>query len=232
MLRRWVGATMKPAGMTWKLYLREGLCNRMMTLGERFDIPWLIYNPLLFKRFHELAQRDAPAVMRAFAAVFPDARRYVDVGSGSGAYAAEAMRQGRRVIACEHARAGRRMALRQGVDCREFDLQRTPPADLEGAFDLAYCFEVAEHIPEALGQRLVAFISQLAPQVVFTAAQPQQGGQGHINEQPKEYWIERFANCGLTISPALSLAVAGRFRAEGVIAPWLIDNVIVLERAS
>ena len=30
--------------------------------------------------------------------------------------------------------------------------------------------------------------------MVFTVAQPGQGGKGHINEQPLNYWIEKFEN--------------------------------------
>src|SRR3954467_1746650 len=44
---------------------------------------------------------DAGRVMAAMAEVFPDARELVDVGAGSGAYAAAASRRGARVVALE-----------------------------------------------------------------------------------------------------------------------------------
>ena len=34
--------------------------------------------------------------------------------------------------------------------------------------------------------------------MIFTAAFPGQQGIGHINCQPKEYWLEKFTNIGLT----------------------------------
>jgi SAM-dependent methyltransferase len=168
--------------------------------------------------------------MRSLISIFPEAQRYIDVGSGTGAYAAQVQRLGRSVIAIEHNAKGRRVAAKQGVDCRPFDLMKEPPATVDGKFDLAYCFEVAEHLPAELGDRLVRFTAGLAPTVVFTAAQPGQGGTGHINEQPKEYWIERFEKSAMRHDPELSQRVASAFRAEKINATWLIDNLLVFTR--
>ncbi|WP_428936771.1 class I SAM-dependent methyltransferase [Fontivita pretiosa] len=221
---------MKPATSSWGSYVRAGFGRRLSLLGERFGIDWLTYNPIHFRHFHEHGLRNAPAVMRVIARTFPEARSYVDVGAGSGVYAAEAQRQGIRVVACEHSSTGRRWASRQGVDCRPFDLTREPPAPITDTFDLSYCFEVAEHLPPALGDRLIAFVAGLAPIAVFSAAHPGQGGTGHINEQPKEYWIERFARAGMQYLEEPSAALAEGFRREHVEASWLITNVMAFGR--
>ena len=218
---------MKPPDLSWPDYVRYGIGNRLSRWGERLNIHWLTYNPLRFRAFHEEALRNAPAVIAAIRAVFPNAQRVLDVGAGSGAYAAEAIRQGLETLACEHSSHGRRMARRQGVDCRPFDLTREPPADLAGRFDLVWCFEVAEHLPPALGDRLVAFLASQAPVVVFTAAHPGQGGTGHINEQPRGYWIERFSSQGMHLDAAASQALAEGFLARGAKAKWLSENVLV-----
>lgn len=196
-------------------------------LGERLGIHWLIYNPLHFLHFHEHAVANAPGVIETLLDVFPETRAMADVGAGSGAFAAEAKRRGRQVVACEHSRTGRHFALKQGVDCRTFDLNRDPPASLDPPFDLAWCFEVAEHLPPALGDKLVAFLATLAPTVVFTAAHPGQGGTGHINEQPKGYWISRFNDASFQYSDSLSTAVRDGFIRSGVPAKYLVDNVMV-----
>jgi SAM-dependent methyltransferase len=218
---------MKPPTSSWGKYIRQGFGRRLSMLGEKLNIHWLIYNPIHFMHFHEHAVENAPGVIRAFALVFPDAQRYIDVGAGTGAYAAEAQRAGRKVVACEHSAKGRKVAARQGVDSRPFDLMNDPPAQLEGSFDLAYCFEVAEHLPPDLGERLVRYLASLAPLVVFTAAQPGQGGTGHINEQPKSYWIERFEKAAMRHNPDLSQRMASAFKSNDVKAPWLIENVSV-----
>jgi hypothetical protein len=176
-------------------------------VGTRVGIGALTYNPVVFEFFHSTATADAPAVIDAIRTEFPDARAWADVGAGTGAFAAEVKRSGLDVEACEHGRPGRRRARRQGVDSKPFDLAKVPPAQLSGPFDLAYCFEVAEHVPPGLGNQLVGFLAGLAPIVVFTAAPPGQGGIGHINEQPAPYWIERFEAEEKTFDPAATKAL-------------------------
>ena len=78
---------------------------------------------------------------------FHDVQTVIDVGAGSGATAAQAARTGKRVQACEKSRAGRLFARMQGVHSVPFDLRDDPPAQVDGPVDLAYCFEVAEHLP-------------------------------------------------------------------------------------
>jgi hypothetical protein len=89
-------------------------------------------------------------------------------------------------VAYEYTRLGRLIARLHGI--RPFDLAQ--PVVVEPAkCDLAYSFEVAEHLPPELGNRLVAFLAASAPTVVFTAAPPGQGGSGHVNEQERPYWV-------------------------------------------
>lgn len=79
---------------------------------------------------------------------------------------------------------------------------RFRPADLATVpdpgrrFDLAVCLEVAEHLPGAVSERLVAMLTAAAPVVLFSAALPGQGGTGHINEQWPPYWRALFAARG------------------------------------
>lgn len=205
------------------------LGSHLMAIGERRDIPWLTYNPAKFLWWHGAELSSAPGVARALDAAFPGAGRIADVGAGTGVFAAALARRGRDVVACEHDAFGRWLARRQRLDVVPFDLSHDPPAALGGAVDVAFCFEVAEHLPPALGDRLVAFLAALAPAVVFTAAHPGQGGHGHLNEQPREYWLERFADHGMSEDDALTARLSaelGELRA----VPWLGPNVMVLRR--
>jgi SAM-dependent methyltransferase len=215
---------MMPAGAKVRgAYRRAGW--KISSMGSRIGVDALTYNPVVFEFFHSAAVADAPAVVTTLREVFPHAQRLVDVGAGTGAFAAEAKRAGLAVSACEHARPGRRWARRQGVESRPFDLTAMPPAELAGPFDLAYCFEVAEHVPPDLGDRLVDFLAGLAPTVVFTAAQPGQGGIGHINEQPASYWQERFERAGKQYDTTLTTKVSEGFSKAP--SAWLGDNVLV-----
>lgn len=200
------------------------LAGRLSSLGQRLNLGWLTYNPLQMLIYHRYAVREAQGVIRSFEEVLPEAQRYVDVGCGSGAYAAEAVRRGHSTVGLERSSAGRLLARRQGVDCRHFDVLRPLPT-LDGTpFDLAYCFEVAEHLPQELGESLVDIICGLAEKVVFSAAPPGQGGVGHINEQPADYWHRRFAANGFDHDPIASLAIRESFARNGIWAPWLKRN--------
>ena len=218
--------SMKPSGISWATYIRCGLGRRISLLGERFGSDFLIYNPLVMLRFHEESSGNAPKVAGVMFEVFPKAERILDVGSGSGAFAAELQRRGCSVVACERSFVGRLIASRQRVDCRPFDLRRSPPAPIEGVFDLVTCFEVGEHLPPKLGDRLVEFICAHAKEVAFTAAHPGQGGTGHINEQPKEYWIERFKRHGFCFDDAKTANLSLAF-CESAAAAWFAANICV-----
>lgn len=63
---------------------------------------------------------------------------------------------------------------------------------VEGRYDYALCLEVAEHISEGRADALVKMLCSLADTVVFSAAIPYQGGNGHINEQWQSYWEYKF----------------------------------------
>jgi hypothetical protein len=188
-------------------------------LGDVLSLDFLRYNPVVMKKFDVMAQLDAPTIVASMRAQFPAARRVIDVGAGSCAYAAEGNRQGLQVTAAERSRHGRRGGLRHGVRALPFDLAATPPAPVRGPFDLAYCFEVAEHLPPPLGERLVKYLCSLAPIVVFTAASPGQGGTGHVNEQPAEYWVSRFASDGYK-------AIDFGLPSEGLSSHWAKTNTL------
>ncbi len=216
--------TYKPS-LTDRIFQSGGW--RLSKLGEKLGWQWLIYNPMMFVHFHRKAVQSAPHISDALLEMFPAAQRMIDVGAGSGAFTAELRRRGRDAMACEYNSMGRAMARRQGVNSVPFDLSKEPPAVVPAPFDLAYCFEVAEHLPPQLGDRLVTFLAGLAPQVVFSAAYPGQGGVGHINEQPQEYWIERFVAAGAEYDAEASKLLRAKFAQHAVRAWWLARNALV-----
>lgn len=176
--------------------VRERLGYELSMIGDRIGIDRLTYNGVILEMYDRMARADAPAVIGALRQAFPAAGSVLDVGSGSGAYAAEAQRQGLEVVAVERSAHGRRIARSHGVGVHRFDLTDDPPAALARPVDLAYCFEVAEHIPAELAPALVSFLHLHGERILLTAATPGQGGTGHINEQPTEYWCELFASHG------------------------------------
>jgi SAM-dependent methyltransferase len=73
------------------------------------------------------------------------------------------------------------------------NLERDKPFLESFHADVVLCLEMAEHIPESDAETLVKLLCHMAPTVVFSAAIPRQGGQGHVNEQWPEYWARLFA---------------------------------------
>lgn len=76
--------------------------------------------------------------------------------------------------------------------------------DLDRRFDLVWSYEVAEHIHPDFVDALMETFSRHGDRVVLSAARPGQGGQGHFNEQPPEYWIERFSAHGYRVDEELT----------------------------
>jgi SAM-dependent methyltransferase len=201
---------------------------RLSRFGQRHGWERVTYHPGVFAFFHWTARQQAPGVVGSLLEAFPHAHSFVDVGAGTGVYAAGLKRAGRHVVACERSGVGRLIARWQGVPAVRFDLNDQKPAIRERV-DVAYSFEVAEHLRPALGSRLVQMMCALAPTVVFSAAQPGQGGQGHVNEQPPSYWAQQFTREGFDLDAGLTGELASRMAAAGTVL-WITPNVQVFTR--
>jgi hypothetical protein len=199
------------------------------TYGERRGWDWLTYHPGVFVLFHYIAVRNAEPFVQSIRAVFPEVKRLGDVGAGTGAYAAAARKAGLHATPYEWSAVGRWIGSFQGLSRNRLDLTDDSTLNPIRGFDLAYSIEVAEHLPPDLGAKLVKTLVGAAPIVVFTAAQPGQGGQGHINEQPKSYWTEQFTMYGATYDADSSERLRAQF-VDRAVEDYLIENVMVFTR--
>jgi SAM-dependent methyltransferase len=73
------------------------------------------------------------------------------------------------------------------------------PFEVGRKFDLVVTVEVAEHLPSESARSFVHSLTKLGPTVLFSAAIPHQGGDGHINEQWPEYWARLFREFGYVV---------------------------------
>jgi SAM-dependent methyltransferase len=140
-------------------------------------------------------------------------RSVVDIGCGEGWFCHEFEALGTRAVGVDGAWVD---------DVIHVDLAAPPYPDLE-RFDLALCLEVGEHVEQARAPDLVAWLVGLAPIVVFSAAIPGQGGEGHVNEQRPEWWRDLFHATGYAITGALRWQVWDDERIE----PWYRQNLLV-----
>lgn len=208
-----------------------GIGRRVSFLGEKTGLDFLLYNPFVMLHFHHIGKLNAPRLADSILEEFPTANSFLDVGSGSGAFAAELARKGISVVTFERSLIGRLLAFSQGVTCYPFDLTRTPPSRGVGKISpvsIVTCFEVAEHLSPSVGDKLVRFISYFKKITVFTAATPGQGGTGHVNEQEKSYWIKRFYDNGMIYCPQKSDSLRAKFERNGT-SDWLAKNLSVFQ---
>jgi hypothetical protein len=122
----------------------------------------------------------------------------LDVGSGHGAWAAEWMAAGvTDVIAVDgdYVKPDQ-LAIPRGKFVAH-DL--TSPLDLQRRFDLVQSLEVAEHISPEHADLFIENLVRHGDIVLFSAAVPHQGGEHHVNEQPPQYWRDRFASHGYDV---------------------------------
>lgn len=209
---------------------RSGPLNRLalrviQAVGDRDDI----YSPKYFQTLVEpYARRSAPQMARSIVETFSPASA-VDVGCGSGVLLTELRKLGvRNLLGLDSAEAGLDIARARAVDVRSFDIS-TDRWTEQKTFDIAISMETAEHLPVASTEQYVVLLCEFAPVVIFTAAHPGQGGIGHLNEQPPEYWIKKFQRHGFQWSEKTADAWKPIWRAAGV-ADFYIDNLMIFQK--
>jgi len=153
----------------------------------------------------------------------------IDIGCGPGTYLTP-FKPAARVLGVDGApEAG------QALEADEFttaDFRQEWTPNGHGHFDLGLCIEVAEHLPPTRADYLVRLLTSSADTVFFSAAHPGQGGTLHLNEQPPEYWLERFRGYGFDLHPLnakLRAMVAANPHCQRV--QWLIPNCLLLTKA-
>ena len=102
----------------------------------------------------------------------------------------------------------------------------TEPLQMDREYDLALCLEVAHSLPKRRAAAFGADLCALAPQVLFSAAIPHQGGLGHINEQWPAYWAEHFVRRGFTPVDC----VRDEIWDDPDVAPWYAQNTLLFVR--
>lgn len=96
--------------------------------------------------------------------------------------------------------------------------------ELGHRFDLVQSLEVAEHIrADAADQFVENLVRHSAGIILFSAAPPGQGGEFHVNEQPYDYWREKFRRHGFEAYDYVRPLVA----ADTTVSFWYRFNTIL-----
>jgi SAM-dependent methyltransferase len=147
------------------------------------------YRPSFFRNKNRGTEHYSEKLASAIWTVFHP-RSVIDFGCGSAAILALLRTQGVDVMGLE--------GTGNCVPALQIDAGRVLIADLRTVvslprtFDLAFSFEVAEHIEEEFASVFVDNLCRASSTILISAAPPGQDGWGHVNCQPKQYWIDRF----------------------------------------
>jgi len=178
------------------------------------------YDSLFYEYQREGAIRSARTLLPLLIGTL-GVRSVLDVGCGAGAWLAAYRDLGATdCIGVDGDYVDRTLLMVDGDLFHPRDITR--PFDFERQFDLVQCLEVAEHIPHHACDTLIDNVVRHGRKVLFSAAVPGQGGEDHINEQPYEFWRDRFAARSYRLFDFVRPAVTGK----AAIEPWYRYNVM------
>jgi SAM-dependent methyltransferase len=152
------------------------------------------YNDEYYARFKEGVQSSAKTIVPIILDLV-QVRSVIDVGCGTGEWLSEFQKHGiEDVWGVDGDWVNERML---AIPVERFvPLDLTQRIDLGRRFDLVVSLEVAEHLPELSAETFVDSLTRLGSKVIFSAAVPNQGGKGHLNEQWQAYWAQLFDDRG------------------------------------
>jgi 2-polyprenyl-3-methyl-5-hydroxy-6-metoxy-1,4-benzoquinol methylase len=200
------------------------LLRRDWSLLRRF-----IYNKVYDDAFYDETREMKAATFRSVAEILDRRLTFqsvFDIGCGAGQLLRAFAQLGKQTVGCEISEAGIRQA---GNDLIVFQADAGQRILLSRHFDLVTCIEVAEHLDRRNADRLVENCTTYAEQVFFTAAVEGQVGVGHINLQPRRFWVDLFEKRGFSWQQAVSEQIRQEMRDAEVVS-WIVENMMVFSR--
>lgn len=185
-----------------------------------------LYDMQYYDRYEEQLTLSARAIAESIERRFRPSK-VLDVGCGSGAVMSAMSDLGIDVFGLELSSAAMKICIRKGLSVRQFDLETE--TELDERADVALSTEVAEHLHESSTDRYVDLLCGIAHTVVLTAATPGQGGTNHVNEQPNEYWIEKFKRRGYRYLHDTTMDMREEWARSGVVRSRA-KNVMLFQR--
>jgi Methyltransferase domain len=180
-----------------------------------------VYNSDFYDYIDDGSRRSARTLAPLIQAQL-DVSSLLDVGAGHGAWAAEWLAAGVADVCAVDGDYVARDRLQVPVEnFSAHDLLK--PLDLGRKFDLVQSLEVAEHLPSDKADQFVESLTRHGDVVLFSAAVPHQGGEHHVNEQPQQYWREKFAARGYAAFDWIRPQLAAREEVK----PWYRFNAIL-----
>lgn len=168
-----------------------GIKSRLESSASHDDV----YDREYYLKYSGRVEKTA-MVVAEWLVLHEDVESCIDVGCGSGEIIGQLAAKGISVSGYDLSDAALALCREKGLSVEKLDLEMAPTPSKTA--DLVISTEVAEHIPEEIADSYVDFLCGTAPIVYVTAATPGQGGTDHVNEKPNSYWIDKFAERGMS----------------------------------
>jgi SAM-dependent methyltransferase len=149
----------------------------------------------------------------------------IELGCGTGTLLYPYRERGIEVHGVDLSETAQRIS---NLPASQFELHDlTEPYSTDKMYDLVLCIEVLEHIPADAADTIVNSICGTGDVAIVTAAPPGQGGTHHVNEQPQEYWIEKFEQHGMRYNQSQSDWFTNELDLSEL--SWVQRNILVFE---
>jgi len=182
------------------------------------------YDGAFFQYINKGSARSAATIIPLIRSYFK-VRSVIDFGCGQGAWLREWRRSGaQEVLGLDGDYVDKSALLIDGSELLVSNLAN--PVDVGKKFDLVESLEVAEHLPESAAGAFVESLVRHGDLVLFSAAAVGQGGHDHVNEQPYEYWRDRF----LAHDYVLIDYLRGAVKDNRAVEPWYRYNTLFFVR--
>lgn len=178
------------------------------------------YDDNFYRFLASFAVRSAEQIVPMLSALLP-INSVVDFGCGQGAWLSVWRKTGASVLGVDGDYVDQRDLMINADEFRAADLIQ--PIDVGRRFDMVQSLEVAEHLPSSRASEFVGTLTSHGPLVMFSAAVPGQGGEHHINEQPLEYWREKFRERRYIAVDCVRPKVIANFRVQH----WYRYNILL-----
>lgn len=153
-----------------------------------------------------------------------DGKKIIDLGCGPGIYVDEMVNLGLNATGYEPDTR----TLKYSKNVRNKSL-----FEVEDPSDLVIFMEVAEHIPSDRNDEIVESIFRNMKDdgvLIWTAAVPGQGGDGHINCQTKDFWLKKLEKAGLVNDEEIQENLLNFVKSDPNTMGWFLNNLIVMKK--
>ena len=158
-----------------------------------------IYDEAFYEGQAKNSYKSAQEVLKIFSNIYPNVNSVIDIGCGAGTWLKVWQETNPDIqilgLDVNELPEDKLFVSRKNIVISDFEIDSSKEY-INRKFDLVESLEVAEHLKEENANRYIELLCQLGDLILFSAALPHQTGTNHINEQPPQYWNEKFQAFG------------------------------------